>query len=111
MPMQKQVRFSSHVDIIQPIQEEPLDDTAKNMAMLIHNYHHRSKVRASKDHRAHTPRPKITKESIMSDLSRYTQEAYICPFCGSNSQTYADQLVHLEVIHPWYSLDIHKEMH
>ncbi|KAJ1863941.1 hypothetical protein LPJ73_000391 [Coemansia sp. RSA 2703] len=56
-------------------------------------------------------RPKTTKESILGDLSRFSQDSYVCPFCGSHSVQYADQLKHINSEHPWYSLDVHRGTH
>ncbi|KAJ1723567.1 hypothetical protein LPJ53_002090 [Coemansia erecta] len=56
-------------------------------------------------------RPKTTKESILGDLSRFSQDSYVCPFCGSHSAQYADQLKHINSEHPWYSLDVHRGTH
>ncbi|KAJ1662942.1 hypothetical protein IW140_005464 [Coemansia sp. RSA 1813] len=125
MSLQKQVRFSSQIDIIQPLEytehspaspsissisDDSADPSSPADAVLQHKY------RRPKGNKAHSSssllgvRARATKESILGDLSRYTQEAYICPFCSSNSKTYADQLIHLEVVHPWYDLDVHRNM-
>ncbi|KAJ2794121.1 hypothetical protein H4R21_005623, partial [Coemansia helicoidea] len=53
-------------------------------------------------------KPRVTKEEILGDLSRFAQDAYHCPFCRFPSRTHEAQLVHLRVSHPWYSLDVHQ---
>ncbi|KAJ2610337.1 hypothetical protein GGH99_002993 [Coemansia sp. RSA 1285] len=126
MALQKQVRFSSQIDIILPMEyTEQLPETQSNSSsisddssdslsthMVIQQKCRRTSKKADGSSLSSSLgiRPKATKESILGDLSRYTLEAYICPFCSSNSQTYTDQLTHLEIAHPWYSLDIHRTM-
>ncbi|KAJ1796704.1 hypothetical protein LPJ59_003586 [Coemansia sp. RSA 2399] len=125
MSLQKQVRFSSQIDIIQPheytelppaspsnssISDDSTDPPPVVDPLLQHRYRRSTSKKPISSASVLAIRAKATKESILGDLSRYTLEAYICPFCHSNSQTYAEQLIHLEVVHPWYNLDVHRNM-
>ncbi|KAI8321870.1 hypothetical protein GQ54DRAFT_311401 [Martensiomyces pterosporus] len=127
----KRVSFSKHITEIPTTPQPPKDDSSSSghkktkarqpgfqpptsfaaMKALEHKHKHRPKSKQNKTPKpqeAPISAPKSTKESILGDMSRFTQESYICPFCGVQSPKFLDQLQHLSTSHPWYSLDIHE---